>query len=203
MIPGAAPPAPSAKPSARLSGPTERTAPRGGFALARAALVLAGLALLVALTLPRLRHRAFQARLDSALVAVDDARSATLGFRAAEGRWPAPAPPGRMPEGLAAFLEDTTAFQGDAYALELRRWTVLDTATGPAASIPSAGPGAEAPADTTPITGPRPVPLVGLTVHAPDAALLAGLLAAWDTPDAFVRDTTWTLVLPHGTTGTP
>ena len=56
----------------------------------------------------------------------------------------------------------------------------------------------DAPPDTV---GPELMPVVrqigGIILHSSDGALLAELLQRYGTEASFVRDTTWTLVLPE------
>lgn len=164
-------------------------------------MLLAVLALLAALTWPLVRRASFQSRLDTTATVVERARDAILAYREELGHWPPGAEPGRIPEGLAPFLPPETAFQTRGHVLQVHRWeAVAPPLPRPTVGVdPPAGPGTATPPPPDSLTTPPPrtVPLSGLTVHTSERSLLAGLVHRFGPADSFVRDSTWTLVIPR------
>jgi hypothetical protein len=84
----------------------------------------------------------------------------------------------------------------DGYTLQWTRWSVVDSVPAPLApveTVPGDAPPGGAPRTTVPL-----VQLIGaVVVYSDDDRLLGELLARYGRDASFVRDTTWTLVLPE------
>jgi hypothetical protein len=84
----------------------------------------------------------------------------------------------------------------DGYTLQWTRWSVVDSVEVPRApveTVPGDAPPAEPPRTTIPFAQ-----LIGaVVVYSDDDRLLGELLARYGRDASFVRDTTWTLVLPE------
>lgn len=174
--------------------------PRGreGVGTADVVVALALLVVLLALLYPALRARSARAGFDAAAADIEAARrGAETHFRAA-GAWPGGAAPGQMPPALAASFAGDTSLVRIGYALQWTTWDVVDHVAAPAPRDIVT----DAPPDSV---GPRLVPVVrrvgGVLVHSRDEALLAELLRRYSSEGGFVRDTTWTLVLPMRANG--
>ena len=185
--------------------PAERTrrppAARAGLAVSDLVLALAGISVLAALLWPWMERWAFQDRVEAATEAVERTRTAMLDYREARGAWPPASEPGQVPDVMGPFLRGAVSFRGEGLLLQMRRWEALAAPEPSPALPPDAAERVEPPTDR-PSEGaeappPRTVPLAGLTVHASEPALLAALLDAYGSAASFVRDTTWTLVLPR------
>ena len=151
-----------------------------------------------ALVYPQLQERAFEQQLDEAVSAIETLRAASSAFLNRNREWPAPSPAGvTPPELVSAFpAEYRLAVQG--YTLEWNRWEIVDrleVVSPPASTAFSQGESVEDSMPTTPTSLFRT--RGGLTVYSTNSALLAGLLEHYGTRLSFVRDTTWTLVIPR------
>lgn len=159
-------------------------------------IVAAVLTIVLALLLPTLRARSFHALLDRTAGEVEDVRRAALRYMSGEGAWPETTPPGEIPPQLAGLVGADVRFAREGYVLQWTRWNVVDSAVTrrPAPeSIPGDAPPSEALVETVPLVGE----IGAIMVHSRDRDLLGELLVRFGRETSFVRDTTWTLVLPQ------
>jgi hypothetical protein len=164
-------------------------------------VILSVLTLGAAFVYPRIAHRAFERQLDRTVAAVDAVRDAASRVRAENGDWPEGAEPGSIPAELAARLPGGFPFTTEHYTLQ---WTSWEITEDPPEAIPQAvastlpeGDDAPEPDFAVPIV-PRTIRAIGgLSVTARQPGLLAGLLERFGSTASFVRDSTWTLVLPE------
>lgn len=161
--------------------------------------VLLGMGLvcfLGALAFPWFSARAFTTTLDGALNDVEALRSVVTGIYDRTGAWPPPAGPGEIPEGTrGAFPQDTSLIR-DGYSLQ---WLLLESTVrvpAPLSSIFIPDDADEAPDSVAPPTTFEVRSLGRIVLHSADDALLAELLDRHGRDQSFVRDSTWTLVLP-------
>jgi len=163
-------------------------------------LGIAALALVLTLAWPR-AGQVLLARRASALEAhVEAVRTAAGSLWAERHAWPAAADPGVVPPDLAGHLPDGFSFRGAGYVLEWERWETVEAPPPEAApkdpEVPFDSP-LLLPPDSVPPVQPEVGEIVGVTVRARDTRLLAALLNHFGPQRSFVRDETWTLVLPR------
>lgn len=176
-----------------------------------ALIALAVIALILAALLPTYRARDFARTVEEAVVDVEALRAAALRLVSARGEWPDARPPGRVPAGATGAFDNDTTMVREAYTLE---WRLFDRIRYVEAAGPPPRSGAffdddEVPApEQSPSVDPVPdsvapelVPTVrregAVVVHSPDELLLAQLLRRFGPERSFVRDTTWTLIVPR------
>ncbi len=167
--------------------------------------VLVGIALLTliaTLAYPNLKARAFRGLLDGAVADVESLNAAAIRIHGVSGSWPAPTVTGAMPPEVAGAFPGDTALVRKGYALQWRRWEVVDQIVGP--PEPRGPEDADAPPDSV---GPRLLsvarPIGGIVVHSGRSELLAELLSRYGAEVSFVRDTMWTLVVDLSDGRTP
>ena len=172
---------------------------RAGVTSGDVLLVVAGLALLAAAAYPR-AARAFLGREVAAAQAdVETVSGAAAAYRAQAGGWPAPTEAGEVPEELAPHLPPGFSFRSGPYTLEWGRWEALGSVAPRPAEPPPGSPDALEPPQADSAAPPPPVQGLGaLTVHADDERILAALLERFGPGRSFVRERSWTLVLPPG-----
>lgn len=167
-----------------------------GLSFADVLLAMGLLCFLAALTFPYFRARAFTTTLERAVSDVDALTSTVTGIYDRTGTWPPAAGAGEIPEGArGAFPQDTSLIR-DGYSLQ---WLLLESAVripAPLASIVIPEDADEVPDSVAPPTTFEVRSLGRLLVRSGDDALLAELLARYGREQSFVRDSTWTLVLP-------
>lgn len=169
---------------------------------------LALLSLVFAALLPTYRARRFDRMAEDAIQDVATLRDATERARELNGAWPPAAPAGEVPEGAAGAFPDSV-LGGQGYTLEWRLLDRVEYVLTPVVVPPipildpdeEPDPGAlepdDPPADSAAFRRVATVHDMGvIVVHASDERLLAALLAHHGADDSFVRDTTWTLVIP-------
>jgi len=166
---------------------------RAGYTIADYLIGLAILCVIGALALPTLRARRFRAEVDSTARSVQALRSSAEAHLARTGYWPTPADPGAVPPELGSGLSEVIS--GEAFTLQWTSWAVVDSVNAPpATSLPAD----DLPPDTV---TPQKLPLVrdvgGIVLYSRKRTLLAELLARYGADASFVRDTTWTLLLPQ------
>ena len=171
---------------------------------------LALVALLLAALLPTYRARAFDRTVDDAVADVDALATASLRLRDATGDWPDAPPAGRVPAGATGAFDNDSTMVRDAYTLE---WRLLDRIEYVEAPTTPATSGAlldddevPAPAQSRagdPVPDSASVQMVAtartegaVVVHSGDELLLTELLRRYGPDRSFIRDTTWTLVVP-------
>jgi len=180
---------------------------RAGFATGDVLIVLSILSVGAAMVYPRLQERRFRERLDEVMAHVEAVRTGAMEYFTDQRGWPAPAEPGRVPSELASLLPPGFAFTNSGYTFEWRRWeTVQAPPDAGLAELPDVPELPELPellnvgepvVDTTPSTRPPTIrTIAALTVHAGDDAILVELLDFYGSRASFVRDTTWTLMMP-------
>ena len=178
--------------------PSRTDSQRSGAITGDILVFLSILTLGFALVHPRLQQLAFYQQLDGAVSAVETLRAASSAFLSLNRDWPAPSPAGVAPPGLVSAFPAEYSLAGEGYALEWNRWEIVDR---PEVVLPvdpaalSQGDPLEDSVPTIPTTLFRT--MGGLTVYSGNSALLAGLLEHYGTRLSFVRDTTWTLVIPR------
>lgn len=160
-------------------------------------LLAAGvIAILAALTAPALRARSERRTLEGAIASVEAIRVAATGLGAGGQGSPVADPTGSLPPTLAAAVPDDAEGVGEAYRLGWSSWNVVDQVAAPPPVV-AAARGDLPPAPTEPLLVPVVRRVGALVVHSQDDELLAGLLGRYEGDGAFVRDSTWILVLPR------
>ena len=160
------------------------------------------LTLAFATAFPRLQERAFAQQLDGAVSAIEALRVAASNFEEQGLDWPAPSPPGVTPPELVSTFPAQYDLAADDYSLEWNRWETVDRQGRSEPGFPAPARSVPAPQDSPPGSVPsllttRFRKIGSVTVYSGDPALLAGLLRHYGTSRSFVRDTTWTLVIPR------
>lgn len=172
--------------------------PRAGTTSGDVLIVLSILTVGAAMAYPRFHEERRQERLDEVMEAVETVRTTAMRHYAEHRDWPEPAKPGSVPPALGALLPPGLSFSRDDFTLEWRRWEAVQTPPDPV--IPEVqAPELDTPplADTIPPTPPPTVhAIAGLTVHSGDDGILGALLDRYGSGVSFVRDTTWTLMMP-------
>jgi len=151
-----------------------------------------------ALLHPRLRERAFAQQLDDTVSAIERLRAASSAFEEQDRDWPAPSPPGVTPPELVSAFPAQHQLGAEDYTLEWNRWETVDRPQTGLPPEPAARSQDDSPADGVP-SAPTTLfrTMGGVTVYSGNSALLAGLLEHYGTRLSFVRDTTWTLMIPR------
>lgn len=178
-----------------------------------ALIALAVIALILAALLPTYRARDFARTVEEAVADVEALRAAALRLVSAREEWPDARPPGRVPAGTTGAFDDDTTMVREAYTLEWRlvdRIQYMEAAGPPPRSgaffdddeVPAPEQGQGQAVDPVPDSvAPELVPTVrregAVVVHSPDELLLAQLLRRFGPERSFVRDTTWTLIVPR------
>lgn len=181
-----------------MTRPPGRSGPTSGDVL----LALAGLALLAAIAYPRMERALMWRTVAGAEADVETVRAAAAAHRDETGGWPAPAEAGKVPAELAVRLPPGFSFQADAYTLEWSRWEMVDLAAPvepePVLQRPPGGFEPVLPPTAAPVADVEvPVETLGaVTVHAGDERVLAALLERFGASRSFIRERSWTLVLP-------
>ncbi|HSW29892.1 MAG TPA: hypothetical protein VLH75_10460 [Longimicrobiales bacterium] len=175
---------------------------RGGVTSGDVLLALASLALVAALAYPRTERALLWRTVAAAQADVETIRAAAAAFRDDAGGWPAPAEAGKVPAEMAARLPPGFSFESGSYTLEWSRWERVDP-PDPAdpEGVVQPPPGGFEPVLPPPADSEVQVPvetLGAVTVHASDERVLAALLERFGPSESFVRERSWTLVLPVG-----
>jgi hypothetical protein len=176
-------------------------------------LGLAALALVAALAHPRVERALLWRRVAAAQADVDAVLAAAADHQREEGSWPVTTPSGEVPSGLEGRLPPGFSFQGSSYTLEWSCWEAVDSVAA-AASVEEIEPTVTGVSPTAPVprlpppgdsvTAPVPVDALGaVTVHADDERMLKALLERYGAARSFVRERSWTLVLPAPAAGSP
>lgn len=168
---------------------------RAGFTTGDFVVALGLAAIVFALAYPALRARAFRVTVDDAVGTLETVRSGALRHRMARGAWPTAGEVGEIPIELVGEFPGNTTLMRDSYSLQ---WTVWETVS----YTDSAVAFELAPDDAAPdeaVTERIPVfrRLGGVVVYSSDDALKAELLSRYGREVSFVRDSTWTLVVPE------
>ena len=167
-------------------------------------LALASVALVAAIAYPRTERALLWRTVAAAQADVETVRAAAAAYRAEAGGFPAPAEAGAVPAELDGRLPPGFSFLAGSYTLEWDRWETVGLAAQaqPAEQpVMEAPPGDFEPALPPPADSVRevqvPVETLGaVTVHAQDERVLAALLERYGASHSFVRERSWTLVLP-------
>lgn len=175
---------------------SESGRPRGGTAVGNALVVLSMLSVGAALLYPRMRMARFEERVAGVVAAVELARTSALRHFAETDAWPADAEPGVVPPELSDDVPSPGGFVQEAATLDWNRWQAvyLPEPLPPPEDRPLVDDEVEA--EPAPPPAPEFTYRASLSVHSADEGLLAALLARYGPSMSFVRDTTWTLVLP-------
>ena len=172
--------------------------PRRGAATGNGLVVLAIACLGASLLWPIVRDRRFDDRFQALVDDVEEVRDAARRFVDAHGTLPEAAPRGQVPAGLASLMTPGLSFAPDGYQMEWAHWEFIEPAEEFVAIEPEILPEEEV--LTTADTIPPPPPAIrsfgSLSVHASEAPLLAALRARYGERMSFVRDSSWTLLLP-------
>ena len=178
--------------------PSRKDTERSGASMGDILVFLSILTLGFALAYPRLQERAFEQQLDGAVSAIETLRAAASAFLNQNRDWPAPSPAGVTPPELVSAFPAEQRLAVAGYSLEWNRWEIVDRAEVVLPPEPVALSQGDSPGDSVP-AGPTTLfrTMGGPTVYSGNSALLAGLLEHYGTRLSFVRDTTWTLVIPR------
>lgn len=170
-----------------------RMDPRRGLAVGDALLVLSVLALGLALAYPRIRRAALRDHIEQAVAHVQTVVDAAERFQGEQDRWPDLTATGEIPAELAAYLPPGFSFSQDGYQLDFDVWETAEEA--PTVEPPEPRQPLDSIPDT--IVGPPTTlygSLAGVTVHSPEALILAGLLDHFGGSRSFLHAGRWTLV---------
>ena len=167
-------------------------------------LALAGLALVAAMAYPRSERALLWRTVAAAQADVETVRAAAAAYLAEAGGFPGPAEAGEVPAELAGRLPPGFSFLGGSYTLEWNRWETVEPPSQAQQAAPpvlEALPGGFEPALPPPADSVQevqvPVETLGaVTVHTQDERVLAALLERFGASHSFVREGSWTLVLP-------
>lgn len=166
-----------------------------GFATGDLLLLLGASAVAIALALPSIERGRIRREADAAAAAVASLRRAAQEIRARDGRWPPGIGSRTLPPRLAVAVGDTAGAAPRPYGLAWRVWEILERPD----TVPRDRPMLTATPLPEPEEVPHPAPtvrrLAGIVVRSPDPRILAELLARYASDPAFVRDSTWTLLL--------
>lgn len=169
---------------------------RDGVTTGDVLLTLAALCLLAALAYPRIRRERVLASADFVATDVDSLSAAARRYRAHTGAWPRHAPPGQLPAGLSTADTAGPTMTTPRYRLEWNVWErpapLASGRTPPDSTPPGTPPRQDAAERPTPLLDT----LAGITVHGSDPRVLELLLERYGDARSFVRDSSWTLVLP-------
>jgi len=171
---------------------------RRGTATGNVLVVLSMLALGAALVYPILAQRQADERMADVIGRVEAVRQAAARYHDNQQDLPPNGGVGVAPQGLSTLLTPDFSFAGEGFALEWRLWDRAEEAEE--VSIPDPVVPVEeeliTAADTA-VAPPRTVRSFGsLSVHSGEPFLLSGLLSRYGETSSFVRDTTWTLLIP-------
>ncbi len=187
-----------------------RALTRADFAIGGAVLILVWAA-----ATPWLRGRAFHDRVERADAEVIRLRDAALSEFGTSGAWPSTAAPGDPPPELAGTYPEgpgTLAF--DDFRVEWMQLSEIGYEDAPPPPPPTLGPDEQPGEEQPPIdpeddepeeepdsVAPDQIPMVlragAVVVHSPEEGLLAELLSRYGPTRSYVRDSTWTLVVPR------
>lgn len=173
-----------------------RITDRRGVTTGDVLIGVAVLSLVLALAYPTLRARSFNAGLVDTVTDVEVLRSSAEAYLSDNRIWPASAQPGAIPGELRGSFPGRSNLIGEAYTLQWARFDVVEYVEVPAEASPEPIPGDASPEPIPPTYAPVARQIGGIVLRTPDEALLGELLERYGTTDSFVRDSTWTLVLP-------
>jgi len=160
-------------------------------------VIVAVLALGLAVVYPRMRERAFEGRLTQAVVNVNGVTTAASSFLEATGDWPEASAPGVLPTELGASVPAGHTMASSGHTVQWELWEVVVSPDIPDVADDLLVNENDLPLDSL-TTHPQPeIHAIGsVSVRSREPALLAGLLRRYGAGASFVRDTTWTMVLP-------
>lgn len=162
-------------------------------------LALAVLALVGSLAYPRLERARLGDRVGTTAAQVRTLRDGALRFRAERGEWPAASDALRPDAELAGYLPPGFGYGGGACALGWERWETVQAPADPVPipEIAEPTPGREPPIpDTTALVEPVLAALGGISARCGDARILQALQDSFGVALSFIRDSSWTLVVP-------
>lgn len=172
---------------------------RRGIAPGDVLLGLSGLALMAALTYPRVERALMLRTADAVQADVETVQAAAAAHLAESGAWPASAEPGTVPVELTGRIPPGFSFQGEDYTLEWDRWQTVEDVAPTVVELPPEEYESSVPPTPTDSVPDLEIPvetLGAVTVHSSDDRILAALLERFGASRSFVLDRTWTLVLP-------
>ena len=184
-----------------------RPDPRSGLAPGTVPLVLALFSLFLAVAYPRVRQAFLDTRTGAIVSDVEEVVSAARRHAAQGLPWPPGRAPGEMPDEFRGLLTPGFSFGGKGYSL---KWDLWERVVQPAPiEAPEIAPSAEETADVPPpeppdslaVLQPTVAGLGALTLTHDDDRVLAALLDHFGTGRSFVRDRSWTLILPDSGAG--
>ncbi|MFQ5537171.1 MAG: hypothetical protein ACE5GJ_06930 [Gemmatimonadota bacterium] len=161
---------------------------RGGFSSGDLLLLVAVLSVLTALAFPYVLQARQTLHATEARRTVSLVHSALLQFRKERGRWPEEDPAGGIPAELRPLLPADALPSSGPYHVEWRRWELVQRPPPPEPAVEEA--------DTVAPPAPWLLPLGLLRLTSGHDPVLAALLEEYGPARSFVRDSTWTLVLP-------
>lgn len=180
---------------------TWRVSDRSGLTTGSVTFGIAVLTLVLALAYPTLRARSFGLRVAEAGADIEALRRGAEGHLRESGTWPSSGPPGAIPIELIGAFPGDVDLGRETYTIQWVRFEVVDHVEVPPEPNPEPNP-LDLGADSIPPTiVAMPRRIGGIVVHTGDDALLAELLDQYGSEASFVRDTTWTLVLPARAAG--
>ena len=103
---------------------------RAGVTLVEIAMVLALVSIIARIALPSVQESLTRARATAAVGDVEVVRVAAAAYYARSNEWPAEAPAGVIPEGLAQDLPAGFSFDRGSYRLDWDRYTLADSLPG-------------------------------------------------------------------------
>lgn len=173
---------------------------RSGFTVGDFVLLLALGSLSIALLYPTLRARTFQVVLSETLGDVEALRSGASRFWENNGSWPTPSGPGAIPPELIGMFPGHSTLTRDEYSLQWTSWEIV-TMTERVVTTVELEPDDQAPDSAAVELVPVVSDIGGVVLYSTNQDLLAELLSSYGSTASFVRDTTWTLVVPRAPAG--
>lgn len=170
---------------------------RAGVATGDVLLILAGMSLLAALAYPEGERALMRRHADQAQAHVEAVGAAAAAFRKERAAWPLPAEIGEVQADLAGYLPEGFSFRTDAFTLKWDRWEAVEALPAEYPELPSEDVAGAPPPAPDSLPAALPIVAIGaITVQAEDDRILAALLERFGPSRSFVREGSWTLVLP-------
>lgn len=157
---------------------------------------IAVLTLGLALGYPTIRARGFDASVAETVADVQTLRRSAEGYLRDNRAWPTPRAPGVIPSELFGAFPGQSDLRRGGYTLQWARFEVVDHVEVPGQPNMESVPLDVSPDSIPPTLEPVVREVGAIVLYSSDDALIGALLERYGTRASFVRDTTWTLILP-------
>ena len=154
-----------------------------------------------ALASPAMAARDRASATEELLAVVETVRAAAESSLEGAGAWPAPTAPGELPAELIGAFRGRDDLRYGRFTVEWVGWEVVDSVEAEIGE-PDPTDAATAAVDDAPpdpeLLAMQPVVrrIAGVSIHTSEPGLIPALMEHFGSDRSFVRDTTWTLVLP-------